>query len=148
MLRMLKTALSLMVAVALATPSVALACKGKKVTELTLAKSAELHKKDAAVFVDANNTMTREKLGVIRGAVLLTSSTDFDATKELPNAKDTKLVFYCANTHCSASHTAAKRALEAGFVNVAVLPDGIKGWKDAGLPTAKSAPVATSEVGT
>lgn len=47
---------------------------------------------------DANPESTREQEGVIPGAHLL-SSLSFDPAKELPRAKDAKLVFYCANTH-------------------------------------------------
>ena len=31
----------------------------------------------------------------------------------------------------------AKKAMEAGYTNVAVMPDGIMGWKKAGQPTSK-----------
>lgn len=47
---------------------------------------------------DANPESTRESQGVIPGAHML-SSLSFDPAKELPRAKDAKLVFYCANTH-------------------------------------------------
>jgi rhodanese-related sulfurtransferase len=36
-----------------------------------------------------------------------------------------------------ASHEAAGRAVDAGYTRVAVFVPGIKGWKDAGKPTAK-----------
>jgi len=36
-----------------------------------------------------------------------------------------------------ASHAAARRAVEAGYQNVAVMADGIMGWNEAGKPTAK-----------
>ena len=35
-----------------------------------------------------------------------------------------------------ASHEAAWRAIEAGYKDVSVMADGIKGWNDAGMPTA------------
>ena len=31
-----------------------------------------------------------------------------------------------------ASHEAARRAVDAGYTNVEVMADGIKGWKEAG----------------
>jgi len=86
--------------------------------------------------VDANGDATRKKLGVIPGAVLLTDSDTF-STSELPSDKSKTLVFYCANTHCGASHEAAARALTAGYTNVKVLPDGIAGWVKAGKQTSK-----------
>ena len=72
----------------------------------------------------------------VNTAVLLTSSSSY-AVSELPADKNSKLVFYCANTMCSAGQQAAKRAMENGYTNVAVLPEGIAGWKQAGQPTAK-----------
>jgi hypothetical protein len=53
--------------------------------------------KTLAIY-DANPASTREREGIIPGAHLLSSSA-YDVAKELPAAKDTKLVFYCANTH-------------------------------------------------
>lgn len=81
--------------------------------------------------VDANGDGTRKKMGVIPGAVLLTDSDTFAPT-ELPADKAKPLVFYCANTHCGASHDAAAKAMTAGYTNVKVLPDGIAGWVKAG----------------
>jgi len=81
--------------------------------------------------VDANGEATRKKMGVIPGAVLLTDSEAF-ALSELPADKAKPLVFYCANTHCSASDEAAGRALTAGYKNVKVLTAGIAGWVEAG----------------
>lgn len=81
--------------------------------------------------VDANGKGTRKKMGVIPGAVLLTDSESFSPS-ELPSDKSKALVFYCANTRCSASHEAAARALTAGYTNVKILPDGIAGWVKAG----------------
>lgn len=138
-------------------PAVALACGGydKQVKQAAAdgpmcehaqvaVKMASL--KDVAAWnkarkitaVDANSTETRSKMGVIPGATLLTSSSQFAAT-ELPAARDSKLVFYCASTRCSASKVAAQRAVDLGYTDVSVLPEGIKGWVAAGQPTEKPA---------
>ena len=137
----------ILLSVALATSFVstaALACDGHdekqasvEPTKATVADVANWTKAKAAIPVDANGKETRSKQGIIPGAVLLTSSSTYAVT-ELPADKNAKLVFYCANDKCSASHAAAKRALENGYKNVAVLPDGIAGWKQAGQPTAKA----------
>jgi rhodanese-related sulfurtransferase len=88
--------------------------------------------KNQAVYVlDANNDTTRTKEGVIPGAKILTSYDKY-AMSELPSNKNAKLVFYCANTQCSASHDAANRAISAGYKDVSVMVDGIEGWKKAG----------------
>jgi rhodanese-related sulfurtransferase len=83
------------------------------------------------VPVDANGTATRKKMGILPGAVLLTDSDTFQLS-ELPADKAKTLVFYCANTHCGASHEAAEKAITAGYTNVKVMPDGIAGWVKAG----------------
>ncbi len=85
------------------------------------------------VAVDANGDITRRRMGVIPGAVLLR---DLDAVDQLPADKATGLVFYCANPACGASHEAAEKALAAGYTHVQVLPAGIAGWVKAGKPTA------------
>ncbi|MGE0403240.1 MAG: rhodanese-like domain-containing protein, partial [Kofleriaceae bacterium] len=81
--------------------------------------------------VDANGEGTRKKMGILPGAVLLTDSETF-LPSELPSDKSKGLVFYCANTHCGASHEAASKARTAGYKNVKVMPEGIAGWVKAG----------------
>lgn len=140
---MKRIVLSLAVALSMA-PLAALACEGDgphqakavEPVKATVAQVASWTKEKKATAVDANGTETRAKQGVIPGAVLLTSSSQYDL-KELPADKSGKLVFYCASQKCGASHAAAKRALENGYTDVAVLPDGIAGWKQAGQATAK-----------
>ena len=95
---------------------------------------AKWTKAKTAVPVDANGKQLRASEGVIPGAVLLTSSASYEL-KELPANKSAQLVFYCANEKCTASHLAARRAMDNGYTNVAILPAGIKGWKAAGQPT-------------
>ncbi len=135
-------------ALSLAVPSIALACDADKkeqaatptVKSLTITELASLQKAKKATVLDANFDQFRKQNGVIPGAFMLTSFNKYDVAKELPAAKDSKLVFYCANTQCTASHAAAQRALEAGYTDVNVLPDGLMGWKKAGQPTATVTP--------
>ena len=77
---------------------------------------------------DANFPDTRERLGVIDGAHLLSSYDNYKVAKELPSDKNTQLVFYCYDKRCMASHFAARRAIAAGYKNVSVMSDGIVGW--------------------
>jgi rhodanese-related sulfurtransferase len=88
------------------------------------------------VIYDANGKETRQKDGVIPGAKLL-PGLDYSVASELPTDKSADLVFYCANTKCMASHSAAGRATSAGYTHVSVLADGIQGWKAAGQKTAR-----------
>jgi len=83
---------------------------------------------------DANGADTREKFGVVPGATLLSGSSNYDLGV-LPAKRDDALVFYCANARCSAAEGAAERAIEAGYSKVSVMPEGITGWRAAGLST-------------
>ncbi len=87
-----------------------------------------------AVAIDANSKRTREKMGTVPDAVILSSSSNYELS-QLPSDKSKDLIFYCSNTFCTASDAAAERASEHGYENVHVMREGIKGWKDAGKPT-------------
>ena len=86
--------------------------------------------------VDDNGQPTRERMGVIPGAVLLSDEVDFKPS-ELPADKARPLVFYCANRYCGASRAAAQRARTAGHTHVEVMPAGIAGWVKAGKRVAR-----------
>jgi len=105
-----------------------------QVKEVTLSQLDGLIKAEKVSIFDANGDKTRAKFGIIPGAVLLSDIANYPLDV-LPAAKDRKLVFYCANTRCTASHIAAQRALDAGYADVSVLPEGIMGWKQAGKAT-------------
>lgn len=149
MLKHLVIAAALASAPALVAP--ALACDGEDkvhtasigtVTVDQLAKQLEATKTAKAkpattvAIFDANTEKTRAEKGIIPTAVLLPSSSDYDLAL-LPKDKSGEVVFYCAAEMCSASKTAAKRAVEAGYTNVNVLPEGIAGWVKAGKATQK-----------
>jgi rhodanese-related sulfurtransferase len=106
-------------------------------TELSVPQVAAALKDKSAVVVDANNPETREKFGVVPGALLLTDHRGF-ALSELPRDKAQPLVFYCGGTQCRASDAAANRAASAGYAKVSVMRDGIKGWVAAGQPTTSA----------
>lgn len=81
---------------------------------------------------DVNTPTTREKVGIIPGAKLIHDASEYSIAELLPADKSAKLIFYCSNTMCTASHTAAERAIKAGYKDVSVMVDGIFGWRDAG----------------
>lgn len=124
-------------AVAVFLPLAAFACEGHEkkqaVKMVSLDEAAKLQKEAKASFVDANTQDTRAKYGVIPGATLLSNSMQY-AVSELPKDKDAKLVFYCASARCTSSHKAASMAARAGYTDVNVLAEGIRGWKEAGKP--------------
>lgn len=50
--------------------------------------------------------------------------------------KDEEIVVYCKDKDCSASPKAAEKLEQLGFENVKDYEVGLKGWKEAGNPTA------------
>lgn len=104
------------------------------VKQVAIADVATFVREKSATIFDANGEDTRKEYGVVPGAVLLTSSKNF-SMDVLPASKASKLVFYCGGVMCRASDSAASRAAQAGYSDVNVMRDGIKGWKNAGQPT-------------
>ena len=109
--------------------------KAERLHEVSVKELAKMIENGKVSVFDANGAETRTKFGSIPQAALLTSSSEYDLSV-LPADKSQMLVFYCANTRCTASDAAAKRAIAAGYTNVAVLRVGIKGWADAGQATS------------
>ena len=81
----------------------AAACKKADKAQPTDVRAVTVDAADKAIAkarrrpVDANGEPTRQQMGVVPGAVLLTDSESF-AISELPADKGKPLVFYCANT--------------------------------------------------
>jgi rhodanese-related sulfurtransferase len=107
---------------------------GDSVKIVSVPEVARFVEEKSAVIYDANGEETRQKYGVVPGAVLLTNHKDY-ALSELPPEKSKPLVFYCGGTACRASDKAAERATGAGYTNVNVMREGIKGWASAGQKT-------------
>jgi rhodanese-related sulfurtransferase len=120
-----------------ASPAAANETKGApvEIPEISV-EDADKALQSGAVAVDANSDTTREKNGTVPGAIILTSSYKYDVA-QLPDDKSKDLIFYCSNTHCTASDAAAERASTHGYENVHIMREGIKGWKDAGKPTSQ-----------
>lgn len=111
-----------------AAPSVA-------IKDLEVPAVAALVSAHTGTVLDVNGPTTRATYGIVPGAKLLTSSSQYDVAAELPGDKAAPLVFYCANSECGASHSAAERAVAAGYQDVGVMRAGIAGWKEAGQAT-------------
>ena len=107
--------------------------EGKQYSALSLSEARAMHGKPGVVFLDVNEPEIYEQ-GHIPGATWVT---DEHLEKFLPKDKNTTLVFYCYERRCSGSHAAAHEAVKMGYTRVFVLPAGIMGWANAGLPTAR-----------
>ncbi|WP_201224532.1 rhodanese-like domain-containing protein [Halochromatium roseum] len=58
--------------------------------------------------------------------------------------EDSRIVLYCSNFDCNASHAAAKRLEQAGFNDLYRYAGGIEDWMDAGYPVEGEA-IATND---
>jgi rhodanese-related sulfurtransferase len=119
-----------------------LACKADTTGLATLTVPelvALLEHEPDVVPIDANNAKTRGRYGTIPGALLLSNYRDYEPATELPGDTTRRLVFYCHSALCGAAVEAARKAVAAGYADVAVLPDGIKGWSGSGRPVEKPA---------
>ena len=67
------------------------------------------------------------------------------STAILPADTTAPVVFYCANSGCSASHVAAETAISLGYTRVAVMGAGIEGWQAAGQPVETGAAATATE---
>lgn len=95
---------------------------------------AELRRRldDGSVALFDVNSPASWRAGRIPGARHL--DPDRFAADDVAPASGRALVFYCANPYCLKAPRAARRALRLGLADVHVLPAGISGWRDAGLP--------------
>ncbi|NBC48443.1 MAG: rhodanese-like domain-containing protein [Gammaproteobacteria bacterium] len=60
---------------------------------------------------------------------------EFEANiRALGASEESRVVLYCSNFECNASHAAGKRLEQAGFRNVHRYAGGIEDWMDAGYP--------------
>ena len=108
------------------------AIAAEAVKEITVVEVQKYVQNKAAnvAILDANNSEARKDAGVVPGAILLSSYNQY-AVNELPQDKNTTLVFYCYNSYCQASHAAAMRAINAGYKDARVMKAGIAGWNKA-----------------
>ncbi|MCB9526558.1 MAG: rhodanese-like domain-containing protein [Myxococcales bacterium] len=120
---------------ALACPGEMAAAETKSFEYVSLDDFKAWHAEGKVTVIDANKAETFAK-NHVPGAVHMR----YDAMKAaaLPQAKDAKLVFYCYNESCKASHKAAMAAIEMGYTQVYVYAGGIEGWMKAGLKVAKA----------
>jgi rhodanese-related sulfurtransferase len=96
---------------------------------------SELHgliEKHAVTVIDVNSRESWMKARV-PGALNLDPLSY--RSEDLPQDRNSPLVFYCSNPFCRKAPNAARRAKSMGYVNVRVMSAGISGWLSANLPS-------------
>lgn len=51
--------------------------------------------------------------------------------------RDRPVIVYCGSVQCTASYLAARKLSALGYDNIVRFVPGLKGWKEAGLPTER-----------
>ncbi len=110
--------------------------EGQKYLLVSLREARDLRSKPGVYFVDVNEPEVYERYH-IPGAIPVTNE---HLRRFLPKDMQSTIVFYCAERRCYASHAAAREAIKLGYTRVLVMPEGIFGWVNAGLPTEKGPP--------
>lgn len=127
-------AIRVLALVTLALPLLALSHPDEQTADTTVTpvELADMIRSGASVHVFDANGRDSYLEGHVPGAIWV----DYDAVArdDLPAVLDATLVFYCYNPKCGASHTAAEMARGFGYRNVHRMPEGIVGWRAAGMP--------------
>jgi rhodanese-related sulfurtransferase len=91
----------------------------------------------SATILDVNGSDSYRE-GHIPGAIDFLARRQ-EIAKLLPADKGALIVAYCGDIHCTAYREAAYAALDLGYTNVRHFAPGIKGWRESGERTEKSA---------
>lgn len=108
------------------------ALPGKAKGNLTTAEMQTTITDGKAVVIDARPNAAER----IPGAKVLTGTPSVTEAAAVIPSKDTPVITYCGNTHCSLSPKLAEHLKSLGYTNVREYPEGIAGWKAAGQPVA------------
>jgi rhodanese-related sulfurtransferase len=108
----------------------------KPCPDLSVDEVAGLIAQNETVVIDVN-PRRRWASGHLPGAINLDPGEFGEA--DLPQDKNATLVFYCSDPNCGASRYAAQKAIRFGFMNVFIMPDGIRGWLAARRPAETGA---------
>lgn len=91
-----------------------------------------IDEKAVITLVDSRPKERKYDLGHIPGAISLPDS-QFDklAAQRLPADKAAALYFYCEGLSCRLSNDSALKAIQLGYSNVKVVPEGYPAWQQA-----------------
>ena len=88
------------------------------------------------VIVDSRPKKRKYDKGHIPGAISIPDSSFDKMVSMLPSDKNMPLYFYCGGYKCKLSPNSAAKALELGYKNVHIVPEGYPGWKKATMSAA------------
>ena len=92
---------------------------------------SQIDKKADVVIVDSRPKRSKYDKGHIPTAISIPDS-QFDKLKDqLPQDKNTPLIFYCGGFKCPLSHKSAVKAMDLGYKKAMVFAAGYPAWKKA-----------------
>jgi rhodanese-related sulfurtransferase len=100
------------------------------------------------VVVDSRPKRKKYDMGHIPGAISIPDTQFDNMTDQLPEDKETLLVFYCGGFQCKLSHKSAAKAIAMGYGNVRVFAAGYPAWKAYAGDGAATAGAASIKAGT
>lgn len=89
------------------------------------------------VILDARSAKWDDGKRIATAKTLTADATDEQAMQVIPS-KQSLIVVYCSNVHCSASSHLAKRLSDLGYVHVLKYEAGIQEWVNSGNPVRET----------
>lgn len=103
--------------------------------KITIQQLKELSDKKIGIIVDARTGRWDDGQRVPGAANLGIEATPAEVDKLL-GPKNSYVAVYCGGLKCPAAARLADYLKQLGYTNVVHCPEGIEGWRAAGLPTA------------
>jgi len=104
----------------------------RKFQTLSTMEMEQALRKGNAVILDARYGKHDDGFRIPGAKSLNEKSTRVEIEALLPD-KAVKIITYCSNPECPASENLASRLSELGYLDIHEYPDGIEGWRRAGL---------------
>lgn len=105
--------------------------KGEQVAVSVQRIKALMDQNENLVVIDSRPKKRKYDKGHIPGAISIPDSQFSKMTDQLPADKNTPLYFYCGGLQCKLSSKSAQKAMDLGYTNVMVVPEGYPAWKEA-----------------
>ena len=112
----------------------------KLVDNAFVARYAVLPKPDGVLLIDSRPTARKFDPGHIPTAINIPDTQFEKMVDQLPQDKNTLLIFYCEGHECPLSHNSAYKAEKLGYTNIRVYAEGYPEWIQKGQIGAVSVP--------
>lgn len=119
--------------------SQAFAKNGAEIETISAETLKKMHDDSAKfILIDARRAEDYAKEHIVNAVNIPATEVNSKTLAEVASEMTAKLVFYCQNPKCSASHIAASKAIGAGYKYIYEFSGGIESWKEHNYPTVAS----------